>query len=135
MYRITHVLDLFKGEHEQALSHAALKVLLRSLFDIDRLELRADKSIPPLYKSGVRYEEEPPGQEDWQDVRTCLKMGIGDCEDLACWRAAELVERHNVEARPCFVWKKQPGGGMLYHIQVRWPDGRIEDPSRVLGMR
>jgi hypothetical protein len=23
---------------------------------------------------------------------------------------------------------------LLYHIQVEWPDGRIEDPSAVLGM-
>lgn len=135
MYRITFVLNLFKGDHDRPLSHASLKTLLMSLMHVDCLYLRANKDTPLLYQSGVKYQEEPPGQEDWQDIPTTLKLGIGDCEDLACWRAAELRERYNIMAEPTFIWKVRPNGGYLYHIQVRYPDGRIEDPSRALGMR
>ena len=88
-----------------------------------------------LYDSGVRYMEEPPGQEDWQDIPTCLKMRAGDCEDLAWWRVAELRVRYGIQAQPTFKCMQRPNGGMLYHIQVQLPDGRKEDPSRVLGMR
>ena len=141
MYRITFVLDLFKGAKDRELSHASLKTLLMALMHIDILYLKEHPEVPALIgpggmgPAGVRYAEEPPGQEDWQDIPTTLKLGWGDCEDLACWRAAELRVRHNVQAEPTFIWKLRPNGGYLYHILVRYPDGRIEDPSRTLGMR
>jgi hypothetical protein len=138
VFRITFVVDQFRAdatEAERALAHRTLKILLAALTQIDCEYLRAYPKTPLLYASGVRYEEEPPGQEDWQDIPTCLRLGIGDCEDLACWRAAELRVRYNVQAAPTFIWKRRPEGGYLYHIQVRYPDGRIEDPSRRLGMR
>lgn len=135
MYRITVVLDLFKGPQEQELSNKALDTLLLALMHIDMAYLEAHPEVPALYESGVRYEEEPPGQEDWQDIPTTLKMRVGDCEDLACWRAAEYRVRHNIMARPVFTVKRRPNGGYLYHILVKLPDGRIEDPSRRLGMR
>jgi hypothetical protein len=134
-YRITTVLDLFHGEEDRPLSHKTLQVMLDALCAIDMLYLQAHPEVPDLFKSGVRYAEEPAGQEDWQDIPTTLGLGIGDCEDLACWRAAELNVRYGIKARPCFTFKVRPNGGYLYHIQVRYPDGRIEDPSRTLGMR
>lgn len=262
MYRITFVLNLFKGDKDRPVSHKALKTLLMALMYVDMLELEADPTIPLIFKSGVRYQEEPPGQEDWQDALSTIKLGIGDClplstlvmkddltfvpmgslkpgdrimgdgvpttvlesvttgmksilsfdldngctlrcspdhrlflqggeeirasdakvgqrlksllsrsvevkairgsepelcgdietdsgrfylpesdlvvhncEDLACWRAAELRVRYGVLAEPTFIWKLRPKGGYLYHILVKLPDGRIEDPSRTLGMR
>jgi len=135
LYRITFVLDLFKGPEEQEVSHQALRTLLMALMYVDIAWLKANPSAPLLYESGVRYEEEPPGQEDWQDVPTTLRMRVGDCEDLACWRAAELRVRYGIQAFPTFTCKKRANGGYLYHITVALPDGRIEDPSRRLGMR
>lgn len=73
------------------------------------------------------------GEENWQDIPTILKAGSGDCEDLACWRAAELTERDGIPARPVYRWRHRPGL-TIYHIVVRLPDGSIEDPSRRLGM-
>jgi hypothetical protein len=267
LYRITFVLDLFKGDKDRPLSHKALKTLLYALMYVDMLELQDDPSLPLIFKAGVKYQEEPPGQEDWQDVLTCIRLGIADClplstlvmrenftfttmgslkpgdrimgdgkfttvleavatglkdilsfdlengcilkcsprhrlflqsgeeirasevkvgqrlktlsltpsvhnftrvkavrvsgqelcgdietdsgrfylpesdlvvhncEDLACWRAAELRVRYGIQAEPTFIWKLRPNGGYLYHILVKLPDGRIEDPSRTLGMR
>jgi len=141
LYRITFVLNLFKGEHDRELSHASLKTLLMALMHLDVLYLKAHPETPALFSKKengepfVRYAEEPPGQEDWQDIPTTMKLGWGDCEDLACWRAAELRVRHNVQAEPTFIWKLRANGGYLYHILVKYPDGRIEDPSRTLGMR
>lgn len=139
-YRITFALDLFNGPHERALSRKTLDVMLDALLKVDILYLRENPNTPPIYQATtrgmrVRYMEEPPGQEDWQDIPTFLCMGIGDCEDAACWRAAELQVKHGIAARPIFKEQQKPDGGMLYHILVRYPDGRIEDPSRILGMR
>lgn len=292
--RITFCIDLFKGAEEQELSHRALQTLLLGLMKIDEQWLKASPSTPLVYDAGVRYEEEPVGQEDWQDAATTIRMGIGDCvpvdtlvlredysfarivdlepgdkiigdgevtevlescvtgekdilefdldnrctlrvspehrvfladgsevrakdlvvgqdlhspsklfpddmaadekagitmalvsalpkpwrrrlvrglprimairqgeralcadittssgrfylpetdvvvhncEDLACWRAAELRVRFGVQATPTFTYKVRANGSYLYHITVRLPDGRIEDPSRRLGMR
>lgn len=134
-FRITFVLDLFNGPRERELSRKVLDVMLRNLFEIDVLYLRAHPETPLLYRSGVRYQEEPKGQEDWQDIPTTIGMGIADCEDVACWRAAELVVRYGIQARPVFKEQRRDDGSYLYHIVVRYPDGREEDPSRILGMR
>jgi hypothetical protein len=143
--RITFALSCFAradrfGAKDAA--HAAVGACLSALAAIDRDWLRAHPGAPLLYQSGVTYEEEPPGQDDWLDVATALAEGVADCEDLACWRAAELAVRSGVAAAPTYLWRRRPRGGLLYHIQVAWPDtsGKIsraspvEDPSRRLGM-
>jgi hypothetical protein len=127
--------DLFHGDDERDLSHRALAHMLVGLTAIDELLLQRHPEWPDLYESGVFYQEEPAGQEDWQDAPSTLRLGNGDCEDLAAWRAAELRVRYGIQARPSFLWRRKAGGSYLYHIQVAHPDGRTEDPSRRLGMR
>lgn len=115
------------------LSDLVVEQLLRALFAIDLDWLRRHPRTPPLYQSGVRYEREP--FERWRSIPVCLEESAGDCEDLSCWRASELVLRGE---RAFPTWRKrwsQKRQGWLYHIVVRRGDGRIEDPSRLLGMR
>lgn len=138
--RVTFVLDLFHGDHEEPLSEKALKYLLANLLLIDEAELRANPNIPLLYQSGVRYQEQV-GREDWQDVRTTLALRAGDCKCLACWRVAEIRVRQGIDARPMFTFRRAHDPGVapemrryLYHIIVLLPDGTTEDPSRMLGM-
>ena len=94
-----------------------------------------------LYDSGIRYVEEPPGRDDWQDIAETLERQEGDCEDLACWRVAELRVRLGERAATHVVTVQDlpdPRTGDVvttYHIAVRRADGRLEDPSRLLGMK
>ncbi len=113
---------------------AALEHLLEALTLVNVAWLREQPAAPWLYESGVRYEEEPPGRDEWQDIPETIKRREGDCEDLACWRLAELRVRSLEDARP-FVKCSVYGPRTVYHVAVRRSDGRIEDPSRVLGMR
>lgn len=85
---------------------------------------------PALYASGVRYQREPRGVEEWRTVLGVLRHGNGDCEDLAAWRAAEL--RLEGEAARVVVRRT---GRRVVHALVEREDGTIEDPSRALGMR
>lgn len=137
MYAVTFVSSHFNGAADRQHSHEVLAIMLGALFRVDCSYLIHHPETPPLYSAGVRYRREPLGQERWEDVRQVLKQGHGDCEDLACWRAAELAVR-GVPAWPAFRWRKvQTREGKpvtVYHIVVAFPDGRIEDPSRVLGM-
>ena len=160
-YRVTFVTDLFQGPHELALSHKVLQLMLDCLYEINCAWLKDHPEAPGIYDGGIveknpgryvsdvarshtgmkrsqlttlHYEEEPLGQEDWKDIPTIIKDGFADCEDLACWRAAELTVRYGVPARPTFTWKVRPNGAYLYHIKVLYPDGTIEDPSKMLGM-
>lgn len=135
--RITLVMDLFQGERERPLSRRALQTMLDALYRIDVLYLRAHPETPSIYDPRLRllYMEEPIGQEEWQDLPTCIKMGICDCEDLGAARAAELTVKHNILARPIYREHRRPNGSYLYHILTRYPDGRLEDPSEILGMR
>jgi hypothetical protein len=90
------------------------------------LELHPD--LPSLYRSGVCYEPEL-ASEEWQLPSETDEIGAGDCEDLAAWRCAELRRR----GEPARVVVR-PGVRGVWHAIVRRGDGRIEDPSRRLGM-
>jgi len=140
-FRITFVLDLFQGSADADRSHKVLQLMLDTLYEVDCLYLQDNPNAPGIYTPNlitkrplVRYHREEEGREDWQDIPTTITLGEGDCEDLACWRAAELTIREKIPARPIFTVKKRANGGMLYHILVKHPDGTLEDPSRKLGM-
>lgn len=117
----------------------------------DNVVLVRDGHVPPLYGSGVRYKQEP--RENWITAVRVHAQGHGDCEDLAAWRAAELI---------AFGWRamlpSQPGyaaarsrhlnsieaevvltkeGDRLYHAITRYRVGTTwyyDDPSERLGM-
>lgn len=111
----------------------AIKAILEAQVRINQLYLRTH-NVPPLYKSGVRYKEEPDnGLEEFACIEPVLRRGWGDCDDLAPWRVAELREAGE-KAKIRIKWQRQKNGRKLFHILVRREDGRIEDPSRILGM-
>lgn len=106
---------------------------LQALADLHVLlckrDLRANPQ-EPLYRSGVRYRREAVGSESWQLPSETASLRGGDCEDLACWRAAELQiagERARV-----LVKQVRP---RLFHVVVVRANGTIEDPSKKLGMK
>lgn len=122
----------------------AIKPILEALVTDDQLFLRMHK-VPPIYTSGVRYKEEPVNTarvsgdmyriEEFAAIPAVIERGWGDCDDLAPWRCAELRE-NGEPAKIRIQWKKNPQTGQkLFHIVVRRADGRIEDPSLLLGMR
>ncbi len=122
---------LFKGPKDAQRSERALIVLLRALLFLNEDYLREHPDTPNLYDSGVRYKREH-GTEHWKAVPQLLRDKHGDCEDLACWRAAEQ-RISGIECRP-FLKRMVRNGFRLYHVLVQYPDGRIEDPSKKLGM-
>ena len=98
---ITMNLTLFREPTDQARSQLAMLWLMEALVRINQSHIRQGEELakrrigvpyPPLYRSGLHYEREPPGQEVWPDIPRIIEAGWGDCEDLACWRAAEWRE-------------------------------------------
>lgn len=124
------------------LNAAVLETLLGALTAMNELYLLERPNTPWLYQAGVRYEREPPGQEQWLPIPFVLlrrdQGGGADCEDLACWRAAELrVKKNERGATAIFTHRQRADGRRLYHIRVRrGPEAgrRVEDPSVALGM-
>jgi hypothetical protein len=112
----------------------ALVRLLEALSAVNEAWLVENPQAPWLYESGVRYEEEPDGRDDWQDIPETIFLRNGDCEDLGCWRVAELRTRGREYAVP-HIKKSLTGPRTVYHVAVLRADGRLEDPSRILGMR
>jgi hypothetical protein len=112
---------------------AVLRLMMEALIVANVAYLRRHPGTPPLYESGVRYEEEPGNQDDWNDIPETLSLGVGDCEDLAGWRIAELRVAGELAAMPR-VSVRTEGTRITYHIAVRRAAGAIEDPSRELRM-
>jgi hypothetical protein len=111
--------------------------------------------IPLLYDSGVRYKEDPPGEENWKDILAVLKDGHADCDRLVAWRVAELRAMFGIPAEPIIKWQQVPKNVMIslghpehmvppegismVHVCVGWPgwqhdESLVEDPSKALGM-
>lgn len=86
--------------------------------------------LPRLYTAGVTYQREPKGREEWRDAREVLASGAGDCEDLAAYRLAERWDIGDRAARA-----EVRGHGNMKHVYIRRGDGRVEDPSVMLGMK
>ena len=110
--------------------------------------------VPPLFASGVRYQEDPPGREDWRDCLAVLKRGVADCDQLVSWRVAEL-RAAGIPAEPIIKWQQVPKdimvslghppdmvpeeGISMVHVCVGFPgwqqdESLVEDTSKLLGM-
>jgi hypothetical protein len=126
---------LAKSGPEFSRQNKKLLWLLEALIKCNSIYLASNPKTPLLYASGVRYQREPRGQEEWQDIPTIMKLQRGDCEDLAAWRAAELRTR-GVFAKGHLKWYHSRSALVtLYHVVVKLPDGSIDDPSKRLGMK
>ena len=117
-----------------------LEHLLEALTAANVAYLLIHPHTPNLYESGVRYEQEPDGRDDWQDIPDTIARRMGDCEDLACWRVAELRVRGGLKRAMHGVTVSEipgPDGKLVttFHIQVVHENGATEDPSRILGMK
>lgn len=160
MKQILFELGMFATDETRPASEAVLRKCLELLHTADLEWLKAHPETPKIYQARVRYVREPLGREldkllppevhamlarfpmfkpwmmqteIWKAIRYVMRDGFGDCEDLACWKAAEL-NMEGVPAFPDFSYRKV-GRLSIYHIFVRLPGGRIEDPSKRLGMR
>jgi hypothetical protein len=96
------------------------------------------RRMPPLYQSGVRYRREscvvsslPETCERFLTYEQLLLERFGDCDDLSSARCAELICSGVDPRARARVYRTKTGG---YHAIVVRGDGRIEDPSRLLGM-
>lgn len=110
-------------------SPAELVAALAGLQRAAEVDLRCH-ALPSLYDSGVRYRRERPMAEHWQLPSQTIVAGVGDCEDLSAWRAAEL--KNAGENAEIVLIRAKP---RLWHVAVRRESGAIEDPSRILGMQ
>jgi hypothetical protein len=151
MQPIVFKLKLFRGPGDFERSKETLLWLLEALCRANQGHLE-QFPYPPLYQSGVRYQREN-GTEEWLDIPTIIEAGWGDCEDLACWRVAELRMK-GVHASPYVKFRRTDG---VYHfhalvgVYAEVPDSelevsdsgitmpefrlvKIEDPSLRLGM-
>lgn len=108
-----------------ALNQAAVEGL--SLVDsvlLDYYNLRPLYELRPAYKVG--------GREQWKDIGSILRDGWGDCKDFTAWRLAELRKRGVRASAESIVERHK--SRLLFHTYVRYANGAIEDPARILGM-
>lgn len=142
MYHPTFAIAFFNGKYDYQYSARTIYHLVWALVEInmDQLSIETDPPIPPLYDSGVKYEnvrhDENGNEVDdfWQDIFTSYARKAADCEDLVAWRIAELRMR-GIDAKPYITQYLLPNGDQKFHIRVVWPNGFIEDPSKILGMK
>jgi hypothetical protein len=159
-----------EDDRDEMRHFAPIIPLLEGLIKVNEWHLRRsyrraqkglDLPLPPLYASGVRYKEDPPGDENWKDIPAVLADGHGDCDRLVAWRVAELRTNGYPETVPLIKWRTVPKetmvqlghpphmvpdeGIQMVHVCVGLPGWEkyahlyeqnplVEDPSKLLGM-
>lgn len=109
----------------------SLGAALAALQTLNELWLRGRRRpVPSLYESGVYYDPEQ-GTEDWLTIPDLYAAGVGDCEDLAAARAAELRVSGEDPGARAVAYRSGP---TVWHAVVLRGTGEVEDPSLVLGM-
>jgi hypothetical protein len=94
----------------------------------------AINNAPPHVVSGFEDMKAKVSSEHFRDCGRVLDNGGGDCDNVACWRAAEL-RRIGIDARPYITNRRRSDGGRTYHVVTYWGvDGTHEDSSLMLGM-
>ena len=88
--------------------------------------LMSRRPFPRLYTTAVLYRREDAGNEDWQNAAKLMRAMVGDCEDLAAYRVAELRAYEGEPARVRIV----PTQRGSFHAIVQRASGELEDPSR-----
>lgn len=144
-------IDLFKDgtEREREFSLFALREMLECMVKINVGWISSHPGeFMPLYKfakaTGLRWEPER-GTEDWLSIPNIYQAKREgkpvDCEDLAMARAAELrlgLGGHPlgpIKAIADIRGRVMPDTRQVrMHAFVRYPDGTVEDPSKLLGM-
>jgi hypothetical protein len=104
-----------------------IKDFVNTLIRINIRQMKR-RRMPRLYESGIRYRREKLGNENWQTIEQLTESRYGDCEDLVAARVAELRMR-GIRAQPWFSRR-----GATWHVFIKLPSGKIEDPSALLGM-
>jgi len=128
----------------------------------NRLYLRRNWGrVPDLYQSGIRFRNEPWAGGELQ-IEEFARMDDllrperlwADCAQLVAYRVAWQREKFYRELKAAGVSERTadrranqafgikiywritgegtPDEKRLYHVQVRNPDGSVEDPSRLL---
>lgn len=122
------VLDIETSNQEEAAK------LVCSLIELAMPRAQREaKTLPPLFKSGVKYVSQDPKACAFRTPRDVFTRGGGDCKQLVLWRIAEL-RNSGQHATPRIIWLNDKRG-LQAHAQLRLPDGSIEDPSYNLGMK
>jgi hypothetical protein len=125
MPKIEFRCQMFRGDWDQVWSQERMLFLMEALCRVNQTHLQEMEAMkkrglvkntyPSVYRSGLHYETEK-GTEIWPDIPSLLEgtMGQGlypgpwaDCEDLACYRVAELRELAWHYARPSKFTKGQ----------------------------
>lgn len=155
----------FNDSDGPAAHSRAYRWLLRALALWNVLMMRAWGMVPAspsiadslLYTRGIRYGT--PKRQEFLDAKAILRRRWADCGPLAAWRVAELWctgQRGPWKFAPWVggadfrIYSRPvgPDNVRLYHCQVRnkphiqrgprgpvLVPGKIEDPSRLLGMK
>jgi hypothetical protein len=140
----------FEGCSDELLLRLA-RTLLSAVVDYNRVLLRS-YPFPQLYRSGVRFRDEPwagelvtpdgrrvKGIEQLAHAQQVIDRGWGDCAQLCSWRIAELEnmgEPFGTGPHTPFHFSLRPiptddGTMRSVHVMIDRV-GWVEDPSRIL---
>lgn len=175
--------------HELAIQLRVLHRMIGKSVHIRRWDKHGGLGENPIYRIGIRKTADEmvrpnrvrlsarvlgireDGEEMCCDIETDTgkfwlpesDLVVHNCEDLACWRVAELRElpwhwvyqkngrwehldsayppppgarkvKGGIKAKPFAKFRQRDDGSYAYHALLLLPDGRLEDPSLTMGM-
>ena len=129
MYNVCYAISQIHPSMPDSLLVELNEAAVEGLAGIDMVLMRY-YNLPSLYVINPKYRV--ASKESWKDIGAVIRDGWGDCKDFTAWRLAELWKQGVPAKAESIVGRN--GSKLLFHTYVRYPDGRVEDPAKRLGM-
>ena len=108
-----------------------IEAVLEGMVQANQLLIRSGIVPPSPLFSGVRYQREGSGLEEWWLATKVIAKGYGDCEDLNGWAVAGARENGDAGAR-LVLYRTGP---RMFHAVGSLSSGEVLDVCPALGMR
>lgn len=132
-YEPSFVLSVFQGRQDKDISYEVMEAAVEFLVRVDQAEIKR-YNLPSLYKTGIVYEHSEPRHDTaWKDAISAYDTGLGNCKVLAAYLIAWNRNR-GIRCKPFLVQTINDDDTQDWHVAVEYADGRVEDPSKRLGM-
>lgn len=106
------------------------ELALEGLTRVNEWIYRHRKDLPSVIDPAAKCRYQRETGEVWRHVADVLRDGWGDCEDLSAAMAGYYRSRGERRCRAAIIRT----GPKMTHAVVRRANGKLEDPSKTLGM-
>ena len=117
--------------NQPKLDLASYQGSLLFLFQVNLHIIQTQETRIPNILGSCIYKPDDFGNDQWINILELSKRKVGDCEDIACGVAAQMLLHDNVDCEP-YVYQSSE---VDFHVVIKTKLHGLFDPCKLMGMR